>query len=84
VQAVNNIKGGSDMGDKGEKAKLKLTIDENGVIIEAKEQGNGGDHDPEYEDPNKTLTNSNTQLRSPNYCCWRKVGGRWRCRPEYC
>ncbi len=64
----------------GQKAKIKIEIDEEGRIIKATTIGGK----PLKYESKKTMENSKTKLRSPNYCCWKKVAGVWVCKPRFC
>ena len=74
----------------GTTSKLLITLDEEGVVIEATEEdGKALEYeddasDPEYE-KYKGEKIEGSQLRSTSAtCCWRKVNGRWKCRERFC
>ncbi len=70
------------MADKFEKGSLIVHIDENGYVTKATDvNGKELAYHPEEK---KRIHGSKTRLLTPNDCCWRLIGGVWRCRPEYC
>lgn len=65
------------------KQRIILEIDEKGRIVSASDHdGKGLTYSPDEE---KRMDAGDTQLRSPNYCCWRYIPGvGWQCKPQYC
>ena len=66
--------------EKFEEATITITLDVNGEIKEAVDQYG---KPLQYENKGESMNGSTLHLATTQ-CCWRKVGGRWKCRPEYC
>ena len=68
-------------------ARLMVIVNEYGKVVEAKGLDSEGTiRDIEYGDEEKMKNKSiiGARLYTPNGCCWRLVGGVWKCSPDYC
>lgn len=66
---------------------IMVIVNEYGKVVDAKTVDSEGTiRDIEYGDEEKRANKSivGSRLYTPNGCCWRKVGGVWRCDPAYC
>ena len=83
---------------KGDKATIKIWLDEDGKVTKVLENGKPLEYeddpvDADYE-THKHLRIEGSQLHSAipgtstsataSSCCWKKVGGRWKCRAKFC
>ena len=64
------------MKEKGQRTRIELVVDEEGVVYYATENGKGLVYDDTTN--GKTMDDGKTTLQS-NPCRWIKIGGRWRC-----
>lgn len=70
---------------KGSRAKILITIDEDGKIVDATDEyGNELEYGDEERARGKKLHNTSTRLLCPNVCCWRNIGGKMYCHPAFC
>ncbi len=70
-----------EKGEKGEKATIHITLDEDGIVDNAVDAfGNV----LEYEEKSAHRIEGSQLRLSTSNCCWKKVGGRWKCRSKFC
>ena len=65
--------------------KITVKVDSEGVVVEAKDmKGEPIQYDPEEVELGRSIIGATLQTGASPACCWRMVGGVWKCRRRYC
>lgn len=66
------------MEEKGERAVLELTINEDGIVVKAQENEADLEYGEKEIKEGKKMDDGTASINR-NPCRWKKIGGKWYC-----